>query len=100
VGNTVIVAGHDADMIKSADVIVDLRPKAGESGGEVVFNGSLKGIFAEERSITGSIQRKPVCLPTATERRWTSLCITEASEHNLKNIDVEIPCTCLSVLPE
>ena len=94
VGNTVIVVEHDADMIRAGDVVLDLGPRAGESGGEVVFNGLLKDLLSSEQSITGSYLNGKQKVPLPKLRRGvdgTVLRIEGASEHNLKNINVDIP---------
>lgn len=94
VGNTVIVVEHDADMIRAGDVVLDLGPRAGEMGGEVVFNGLLKGLLICEQSITGSYLHGKRQVPLPKLRRTvdgTALRIEGASEHNLKSIDVDIP---------
>jgi excinuclease ABC subunit A len=93
-GNTVVVVEHDADMMKASDVIVDLGPRAGEFGGEVIFNGPSQNIIDEERSITGAYLSGKRKLPLPKVRRFadgTMLQIVGATEHNLKNIDVNIP---------
>jgi excinuclease ABC subunit A len=93
-GNTVLVVEHDADMIKVADFVVDLGLGAGEQGGRVVFAGTLAGLMQETRSLTSKYLRQELSIAVpATRRRGTSqkLRILGASEHNLKDISVEIP---------
>ncbi len=93
-GNTVIVVEHDPDIIRSADVVVDLGPRAGENGGEIVFNGSVEEMLADESSLTGAYlsNRKSIPVPAKRRRPGESRIRLEgASEHNLKGIDVEIP---------
>lgn len=94
IGNTVIVVEHDEETIKSADFITDLGPGAGEHGGYVVAAGKLKEIIENENSLTGQYLsgRKFIQIPD-TRRPVTSkkLVIKGAKQHNLKNIDVEIP---------
>jgi excinuclease ABC subunit A len=93
-GNTVLVVEHDADMIRVADAIVDMGLGAGEQGGRVVFAGSLKGLLQEPRSLTAKYLRDELAIPVpATRRRPTTqrLRILGASEHNLKDVDIEIP---------
>jgi excinuclease ABC subunit A len=94
VGNTVIVVEHDAEMMRASDVIVDLGPRAGELGGEVVFNGTVEEILRHPASLTGAYLsgKKKIALPA--QRRpppGFALRILGAAEHNLKGIDVEIP---------
>ncbi|HZY10275.1 MAG TPA: excinuclease ABC subunit UvrA [Bacteroidota bacterium] len=94
VGNTVIVVEHDAEMIYASDVIVDLGPRAGEFGGEVVYVGTTKDLLKIKRSITGKYLNGKLTIPVPNQRRIFQeerLIIRGASEHNLKSIDVEIP---------
>jgi excinuclease ABC subunit A len=93
-GNTVLVVEHDADMIRVADAVVDMGLGAGEQGGRVVFSGSFGGLLQEPRSLTAKYLRDELAIPVpATRRRPTSqrLRIVGACEHNLKEMDVEIP---------
>ena len=93
-GNTVIVVEHDLDMMRASDVIVDMGPRAGEQGGEVIFNGTPAEILEDRASLTGAYLsgRKAITIPA--ERRPVdgfAVTVVGASEHNLKNIDVAIP---------
>jgi excinuclease ABC subunit A len=93
-GNTVLVVEHDADMIGVADHVVDLGLGAGEQGGKVVYSGPLDGLMAEPRSLTAKYLRGELSIPVPTARRrgtGQSLRVVGASEHNLKQIDVQIP---------
>ncbi len=93
-GNTVLVVEHDADMIRVADMVVDMGLGAGEQGGRVVFAGTLKDLMNEPRSLTAKYMRDELAIPVPAVRRRPSnqrLRVLGASEHNLKNIDVEIP---------
>ena len=93
-GNTVLVVEHDADMIAVADEIIDMGLGAGELGGRVVYAGSLEGLRKDPRSLTGKYLRDDLAIPVpATRRRPTGqkLRVLGATEHNLKNIDVEVP---------
>jgi excinuclease ABC subunit A len=93
-GNTVLVVEHDADMIKVADFVVDLGLGAGEQGGRVVYAGALAGLTQELRSLTSKYLRQELSIAVpATRRRGTGqkLRIIGATEHNLKDIAVEIP---------
>jgi excinuclease ABC subunit A len=94
VGNTVIVVEHDAEMMRASDVIVDLGPRAGEQGGQVVFNGPVSAILEDAESLTGAYLsgRKSIAIPQERRSpRGMALRILGASEHNLKSIDVNIP---------
>jgi excinuclease ABC subunit A len=93
-GNTVLVVEHDADMIKVADTIVDMGLGAGEQGGRVIFSGTLADLLHEPRSLTAKYLRDELAIPVPAARRKPTnqkLRVLGASEHNLKNVDVEIP---------
>lgn len=94
IGNTLIVVEHDEDTMRACDMIVDIGPKAGIHGGEIVATGSVKDIEKCERSITGQYLsgKKKIEVPK-TRREYTgkTIKIHGAAENNLKDIDVEIP---------
>ena len=92
-GNTLIVVEHDEDTMLAADYIVDIGPKAGEYGGEVVATGTAKQIMKNKKSITGAYLSGKIRIPVPQGRRKPSgfLKVVGAQENNLKNIDVEIP---------
>ncbi|MGH2809865.1 MAG: excinuclease ABC subunit UvrA, partial [Actinomycetota bacterium] len=93
-GNTLIVVEHDEETISVADYVVDIGPGAGEHGGEVVYAGPVKGLLRNRGSLTGAYLsgRKSIALPAARRKPSDkSLLIKEASEHNLKNLDVGFP---------
>ncbi|MDD6102706.1 MAG: excinuclease ABC subunit UvrA [Clostridiales bacterium] len=92
-GNTLIVVEHDEDTMLAADYIVDIGPGAGSHGGEVVATGTASDIMACERSITGAYLSRKLFIPIRNEFRKPTgfLKVEGAREHNLKNIDVEIP---------
>ena len=92
-GNTVIVVEHEEEVIRAADWIVDIGPKAGYNGGEVVFNGTLPDLLKCGQSLTADYLtgRREIPVPP-TERGWSrSIRIRGARENNLRNIDVRIP---------
>lgn len=94
VGNTVIVVEHDSEMIRASDIIVDMGPRAGEQGGEVVFNGPAHEITKADSSLTGKYLSGKLSIPVPRVRRapnGAAITIVGAREHNLKNIDVQIP---------
>ena len=96
-GNTVIVVEHDEDTIKESDWIVDIGPGAGEHGGEVVYSGKVAGIAKVADSVTGQYISGKRSSPVPTQRRKPGaehLAVRGAREHNLQNIDVEIPLGC------
>jgi excinuclease ABC subunit A len=93
-GNTVLVVEHDADMIRVADTVVDMGLGAGEQGGRVIFTGTLPALMQEPRSLTAKYLRDELAIPVPAMRRKQTnqrLRILGAAEHNLKNIDVDIP---------
>jgi excinuclease ABC subunit A len=95
IGNTLIVVEHDEATIRKADYIIDLGPGAGEHGGRIMASGTLDDILASKDSLTGKYLRGEFKISVPAERRKYNntkiLKISGASEHNLKNIDVEIP---------
>ena len=94
IGNTVVVVEHDREMMRQADQIIDLGPGAGDNGGEIIFSGSFDEIRIDGRSLTGAYLRGNKRIPLPDKRRslrGPRLHIRGAQEHNLKNIDVEIP---------
>jgi excinuclease ABC subunit A len=96
-GNTVIVVEHDEDTIKESDWIVDIGPGAGEHGGEVVYSGKVAGIGKVVDSVTGQYIVGKKSIPVPGQRRQPKgdkLVVRGAREHNLQNIDVEIPLGC------
>ncbi len=99
-GNTLIVVEHDADTMRAADYLVDIGPRAGKDGGEVIAAGTPEEIMACPDSITGQYLSGKLCIPVPKERRepkgW--LTIKGAREHNLKNIDVDIPLGIMTVV--
>ena len=100
-GNSVIVVEHDDETIKSADFIVDVGPKAGVHGGEIVATGTVQDIMNCEKSITGQYLsgRKKIEIPKKRKQPdGRYITIKGASEHNLKNIDVKIPVGLLTVV--
>ncbi|MEN6389624.1 MAG: excinuclease ABC subunit UvrA [Syntrophomonas sp.] len=93
-GNTVIVVEHDEETIKNADYIIDIGPRAGRHGGQVVAEGTLQDILTAPDSLTGRYLTGSLEIPVPTRRRPDSgkkMVVKGASEHNLKNIDVSIP---------
>ncbi len=100
-GNSVLVVEHDEDMIRVADLVVDLGLGAGEQGGRVLYAGPLEGLLEDPRSLTAKYLRGDLAIPLPDSRRRPTarrLKIRGVSEHNLKGIDVEIPLTLLTVV--
>lgn len=92
-GNTVIVVEHDEEIMRNSDWIVDLGPGAGIHGGNVVFEGTVKQILHNKKSVTGEYLKNNslIKLEGKIRNRSGTLVIKGASENNLKNINVEIP---------
>lgn len=94
-GNTLIVVEHDEATIRKADFVIDLGPGAGEHGGEIVACGTTSDILKEKKSLTGKYLRGELKIKIPEKRRSYKernvLTIKGAREHNLKNIDVDIP---------
>ena len=92
-GNTVIVVEHEEEVIRAADWIVDIGPRAGYNGGEVVFSGTLPQLLKDKKSLTADyLTGRRTIAPPAAERGWShSITIKGARENNLRNIDVRIP---------
>lgn len=94
VGNTVIVVEHDEDTILQADYLVDLGPRAGIHGGEVVYAGPAKGILNDKKSLTGAYLSGRAELACPKKRRvgqGQQLVLKNVSGNNLKNITVSFP---------
>ena len=93
-GNTVIVVEHDEETMAESDYIVDIGPGAGVHGGEIVAAGTPDEIMAHPKSLTGAYLARRKRIEVPTERRAGNgnvLRVLGAQEHNLKNVDVEIP---------
>jgi excinuclease ABC subunit A len=93
-GNTIVVVEHDADVLRSADHLLDLGPGAGEFGGKVLAEGVLAEIEANPNSLTGRYLSGQITIPVPTRRREPGrerLILKGAFANNLRGIDVEIP---------
>jgi excinuclease ABC subunit A len=100
-GNTVLVVEHDAETIERADYVIDLGPGAGRLGGELVAQGGPEEIRRNVKSLTGRYLSGATGIPVPAQRRKPGakkLIIRGATEHNLKNIDAEIPLGLLTVV--
>ncbi|HVB42740.1 MAG TPA: excinuclease ABC subunit UvrA [Streptosporangiaceae bacterium] len=97
-GNTLIVVEHDEDTIKAADWIVDIGPRAGEHGGQVVVSGPLEELLASQDSLTGAYLTGRMSIPVPATRRKAGrgkeVVVKGASEHNLRGVDVAFPLGC------
>jgi len=103
IGNTVIVVEHDREIIEAADIILDLGPKAGRHGGQLIFNGTYAEILKSESSVTGKYLTGKNIIPLPESRRKPDFShaieVRGAMENNLKNLDVKFPLgvmTCLT----
>jgi excinuclease ABC subunit A len=97
-GNMLIVVEHDEDTIRSADWVVDIGPRAGEHGGEIVVEGTVEDLLASAESITGAYLsgRRSIAVPMIRRPRQKGreVIVEGAREHNLRNIDVAFPLGC------
>lgn len=96
-GNTVLVVEHDPDVIAIADHIVDLGPKAGTHGGEVVFEGSFSDLV-QAPTLTGQFLKQHLPIKQKVRQPTGYITINNANRHNLKNITVNIPTGVLTVV--
>ena len=99
-GNTVIIVEHEEEVMKAADEIIDMGPMAGSFGGEVVFQGNHEELINGDKSLTAKYltNKLKIAIPK-NRKKWTkSILIEGAQENNLKNINVELPLECLTVI--
>jgi excinuclease ABC subunit A len=99
-GNTVLVVEHDEEIIRAADEIIDIGPKAGRLGGEVVFHGTNKALYSKKNSLTARYLTGEMQIPVPTIRRkWhNSIEIQGARENNLRNLTIKFPLNNLTVI--
>jgi len=99
-GNSVIVVEHDEQTIRSADFILDLGPGAGEKGGDKVAAGDLPRVLSSNDSLTSQYLtgKKSIDIPVKRRKPKGWLTVCEASEHNLKKIDVKFPLSVFTVI--
>jgi excinuclease UvrABC ATPase subunit len=89
-GNTVVVVEHDPDVIKIADCIVDVGPKAGKHGGTITYRGDYSGLL-QSNTLTGQALSR-TCQLNAQPRQATEFCVSSKSSlHNLKDISLRVP---------
>jgi excinuclease ABC subunit A len=94
IGNSVVVVEHDPEMMREADILVDMGPKAGIHGGEIVAMGTYEEVLNNSNSLTGKYLSGELKIPLPAKRDThptKEIRITGARENNLKNIDVDIP---------
>ncbi|HCW06386.1 MAG TPA: excinuclease ABC subunit A, partial [Cytophagales bacterium] len=99
-GNTVIVVEHEEEIMRAADQIIDIGPDAGQHGGELVFQGSIKEINGKTISHTADylIGREKINIPSLRRKWKDSITVTGARENNLKNLKVTFPLGALTVV--
>jgi excinuclease ABC subunit A len=92
-GNTLVVVEHDEETMRRADNVVDMGPGPGRHGGDVVANGTVEDLMEADESVTGDYLAGREEIPVPAERReWdASLTVEGARQHNLRDLDVEIP---------
>jgi len=100
IGNTVIVVEHDEDIMRAADMIVDIGPEAGNKGGKVVFQGTLSEMEKEGKTLTAKYLNGDLEIPVPKTRRNSKgkLHLIGARQHDLKGINVTFPLGCLTVI--
>jgi excinuclease ABC subunit A len=98
-GNTLIVVEHDEDTIRAADWIVDIGPRAGEHGGNIVVSGPVAELLSNPDSLTGAYLSGRESIPVPASRRPRNsrreVTVKGATEHNLRGVDVAFPLGCL-----
>lgn len=99
-GNTVVVVEHDEDMINNADFLIDMGPKAGVYGGEIVFAGNPKDIVKAKNSLTADylLGKKEIALPSSRRKAINHIYLKGANQFNLKKIDISIPLNSMTVV--
>ncbi len=99
-GNTVVVVEHDEEIIRASDYVIDLGPQAGYLGGELVFAGDLEALMNEKEGLTAQyMQHKMNVASLGYIRKWRDCIeITNAVQHNLKNITVKFPLNIFTVV--
>ena len=99
-GNTVVVVEHDEEIIRAADYIIDVGPKAGSYGGNIVYKGNMKDLKKGSNSYTVKYLLGEETIPQPSHRRTSNnrIVIKDARENNLKGIDVEFPLNQLTVV--
>ena len=96
-GNTVLVVEHDKDVISIADYVIDVGPRAGQNGGEIVFAGTYPELL-RSGSLTGNAMMETLPVKMEPRKRTGSLPVRGACLHNLKNVDADIPLGIMTVV--
>ncbi|MHB9288623.1 excinuclease ABC subunit UvrA [Halobacteriales archaeon Cl-PHB] len=99
-GNTLLVVEHDTETMRRADNVIDMGPGPGKRGGEVVVNGPLEDLVDTEASVTGDYLAGRETIPVPDERRDADgfLTIEGARQHNLADLDVDLPLGCFTAI--
>ncbi len=98
-GNTVIVVEHDEDIMKAADMIIDIGPEAGTYGGELVAQGTFQELLKADSLTANYLSGALEITVTKTRRKWANYIeILGARENNLQNIDIKFPLEVLTVI--
>ncbi|MCD6068246.1 MAG: UvrABC system protein [Bacteroidetes bacterium] len=92
-GNTVIIVEHDEEIMREADELIDIGPEAGSQGGKLVYQGTLKDLVKNGKSLTAQYLNKDLEITVPFNRRkWNhSIEVKNATDHNLKNVTVKFP---------
>jgi excinuclease ABC subunit A len=100
IGNSLIVVEHDEEIIRASDLIIDIGPGAGRTGGNIVFSGSIDNLINTGESLTSDyLTGKKVIEVPATRRKWSNyISIKGARENNLKGIDVKFPLNIMTAI--
>jgi excinuclease UvrABC ATPase subunit len=96
-GNTVLVVEHDRDVIEIADHVVDIGPGAGENGGEIVYEGTVEGLY-EADTVTGRFMSHRTAMKASFRRPTGQMTIRDASRYNLRYVTVDVPTGVLTVV--
>jgi excinuclease ABC subunit A len=93
IGNTVVLVEHDPEIIRSAEYLIDLGPRAGEEGGEVIFDGSMDKFLKSNESLTAQYLsgEKKIAIPDTRRIPKKFVEIKDAHKHNLKHLDIKVP---------
>ncbi len=96
-GNTVLVVEHDPDVIKVADHIVDIGPRAGNQGGEIVYEGSYAGLLKAD-TLTGKFMQEAMLIKEEFRQATKHLALSKVNVHNLRDVSVNIPVGVLTLV--
>ena len=92
-GNTLVIVEHEEEIMRAADHIIDIGPKAGKFGGEIIFNGTHKNLIKSNNSLTGDYLNnvRAIAVPAKRRHLKSKITIEGANQYNLKNLNVEFP---------